>query len=326
MSLLLVAGALLVCSTAAFNVGVKNANSRPSLLKRHAVVANPWEAEAFAQNVVTLEALNAASGAATSTLQKVSLKSGNSEAQVFALGACVTSFKVDGYDYLFVRPDSKFDGSKPISGGLPICWPQFGPGAIQQHGFARNSLWEVVNQTPSSAVLKLVSDEKTKAIWDKDFELTYSISLSPGKLSTTLTVANTGATEFEFTGAIHSYYRTADVSSISVKGPFKGAKYLDKALKPPAAVVEKNDALTGGAFVERVYYGVSSGLSLEDPVAKKSLKIVNKQGYKDTVVWSPFGDEAMGASKFIGIESANVETPVKVAPGSKWVGQLDLEA
>ena len=42
-----------------------------------------------------------------------------------------------------VRPDAKMDGSKPISGGIPHCFPQFGPGAIQQHGFARNETWEV---------------------------------------------------------------------------------------------------------------------------------------------------------------------------------------
>ena len=46
--------------------------------------------------------------------------------------------KPDGRDVLYVRPDAKFDKSKPISGGLH-CWPQFGPGDIQVHGFARTS-------------------------------------------------------------------------------------------------------------------------------------------------------------------------------------------
>jgi glucose-6-phosphate 1-epimerase len=38
---------------------------------------------------------------------------------------------------LFVRPDAVFDRTKPISGGIPLCFPQFGPGKMQQHGFAR---------------------------------------------------------------------------------------------------------------------------------------------------------------------------------------------
>jgi Aldose 1-epimerase len=33
--------------------------------------------------------------------------------------------------------------SKPISGGIPHCFPQFGPGEMQQHGFARNLDWTI---------------------------------------------------------------------------------------------------------------------------------------------------------------------------------------
>jgi glucose-6-phosphate 1-epimerase len=57
-------------------------------------------------------------------------------------GGCVTSYKAP-HEVLAVRKDAAFDGSKPIAAGLQICWPQFGPGAIQQHGFARNLPWEV---------------------------------------------------------------------------------------------------------------------------------------------------------------------------------------
>ena len=68
------------------------------------------------------------------------------KATVHSSGACVTSYVTGaGYDVLFRRPDAVFDGSKPISGGVPLCWPQFGPGDIQQHGFARNLKWECVD-------------------------------------------------------------------------------------------------------------------------------------------------------------------------------------
>ena len=30
----------------------------------------------------------------------------------------------NGNDALMVRPDAKMDGSKPISGGIPFCFPQ----------------------------------------------------------------------------------------------------------------------------------------------------------------------------------------------------------
>lgn len=79
------------------------------------------------------------------------------------------------YDYLFVRPDAKLDGSKPISGGLPHCFPQFGPGEIQQHGFGRNLEWEVAGTTDSSVSLKLANNDETMAMWPHPFECVYKV-------------------------------------------------------------------------------------------------------------------------------------------------------
>lgn len=53
-----------------------------------------------------------------------------SVAEIYPFGGVVTSWVKDGRDVLYVRPDAKFDKSKPISGGIPHCWPQFGPGEL----------------------------------------------------------------------------------------------------------------------------------------------------------------------------------------------------
>jgi glucose-6-phosphate 1-epimerase len=114
-------------------------------------------------------------------LPTINLAAGTSSATIYPFGACVTSYVRDGFDYLFVRPDAKLDGSKPISGGLPFCWPAFGPpsdqnaavGELQQHGFARNLEWEVESSGGSSAVLTLAPNEYTRGMWDKEFKLTY---------------------------------------------------------------------------------------------------------------------------------------------------------
>lgn len=83
--------------------------------------------------------------------------------------------QVSDYDYLFVRPDAKMDGSKPISGGLPHCFPQFGPGEIQQHGFGRNLEWDVVDTTDASVSMKLVNNDETMAMWPHPFECVYKV-------------------------------------------------------------------------------------------------------------------------------------------------------
>ena len=47
--------------------------------------------------------------------------------QVTLFGACITSFKqANGSEVLYMRPDAVFDKSKPISGGIPHCFPQVG--------------------------------------------------------------------------------------------------------------------------------------------------------------------------------------------------------
>lgn len=67
-------------------------------------------------------------------------------ASVYLYGACVASWtQANGSEVLYVRPDAVFDGKKPISGGIPLCFPQFGPGAMQQHGFARNLTWTIAS-------------------------------------------------------------------------------------------------------------------------------------------------------------------------------------
>ena len=86
---------------------------------------------------------------AQSALKSITLSNAAGDsAKIYTFGACVTSYVKGGVDTLMVRPDAKLDGSKPISGGIPFCFPQFGPGAIQQHGpqpprssIALPSLW-----------------------------------------------------------------------------------------------------------------------------------------------------------------------------------------
>jgi glucose-6-phosphate 1-epimerase len=85
--------------------------------------------------------------AGTGDLPAVRLTAKNGDtATAYLFGGVVTSFVKSGRDVLYVRPDAVFDKSKPISGGLPHCWPQFGPGDIQVHGFARNVDWALDRQ------------------------------------------------------------------------------------------------------------------------------------------------------------------------------------
>ena len=67
-------------------------------------------------------------------LEYVQLKhDSGAKSQVYLFGGDVTQYSdADGTEWIKVRPDAKMDGSKPISGGLSHCFPQFGPGNIQR--------------------------------------------------------------------------------------------------------------------------------------------------------------------------------------------------
>ena len=56
---------------------------------------------------------------------------------------------------LWMSGKSYFEIGKPIRGGVPVCWPWFGPAAqagLPAHGFARTAMWNL------AAVRKLAGD------------------------------------------------------------------------------------------------------------------------------------------------------------------------
>merc|ERR1719453_819900 len=127
-------------------------------------------------------------------------------AQIYLFGGDVTSYKdASGTEWIANRPDAKWDGSKPISGGLSHCFPQFGPGEIQQHGFARNVDWAVESMGDSSVTLKLSPSKYTKEMWDQEFEVLFTTTLTAESLDTSMTVTNKGGNSFDFQAALHSY-------------------------------------------------------------------------------------------------------------------------
>lgn len=61
-------------------------------------------------------------------------------------------------------------------GGIPVCFPQFSDfGPLSQHGFARNSPFEVQSRTADTVTLVLRSSEATLKLWPHAFELLVTV-------------------------------------------------------------------------------------------------------------------------------------------------------
>merc|ERR1719148_364677 len=225
-------------------------------------------------------------------LKYVKLVNGGSSAEVYLLGGVVTSYINEGVEHIAVRPDAKMDGSKPISGGLSHCWPQFGPGEIQQHGFARNVDWTVKSSTDTSVELELAPSDYTKEMWDKDFLCTFTVSLEEDQLTTKMTVDNKGDESFDFQAALHSYFTVSSLENLEITGSFKGKEFLNKLAGDGGEMqTEDRDTITIGEEYDRVYTGVSDPV-LNDAGTGKALSVLNTAGWSDTVLWNPFGSES----------------------------------
>ena len=50
-------------------------------------------------------------------------------------------------DVLWLSPVARIVPGKSIRGGIPVCWPWFGPhaadGALPAHGFVRTAMWSI---------------------------------------------------------------------------------------------------------------------------------------------------------------------------------------
>jgi len=255
----------------------------------------------------------------------VTLKRGNDEATIYLLGANVTSYKTDGTEWLGMRKDAVFDGSKPISGGVPICFPQFGPGEVQLHGFARNLPWRLLEE-PSEAgicVMELTDSEETRAMWPHAFRCEYRVELQDGRLATTLKVQNTSASDFSFTAGLHTYWDTFDAGNCTISGGFEGKSKIVRVKEPFTRTTATSNDFQVREFTDEMYKEVLPGtVTLKDP-AKGDVAIESGGGWGDVCVWNPWGNNDQGYTRFLCIESIQ-DTPVPLPPNGVWEATMDI--
>ncbi len=229
---------------------------------------------------------------------------------------------------IFCSETSPYLPDKAIRGGVPICFPWFGPNSenskLPQHGFARNAEWTVsntgVNEDGSVAVaFSLNSSEATRALWNHEFEALYTITVGK-ELSLALMIANIGETAFKYEEALHTYLQVSDVRLITISG-LERTGYLDKTeAGVRKETVESPLQLTGET--DSVFLDTESACLLADGDSRKVL--ISKSGSRCTVVWNPWESKAEAMpdlsggqwSRFVCIEAVNAgECAVSLLPG-----------
>jgi glucose-6-phosphate 1-epimerase len=258
-----------------------------------------------------------------------------SSAVVARLGGQVLSWITpDGREHLFLSERAVFDGSAPIRGGIPVCFPQFGGmGDLPKHGFARTREWTVAGQRCADdyalATLELADDQDTRALWPHAFRAEITVMLEVDRIDVEFCVENTGSAPFEFTGALHSYLRVVQVEDVALEG-LHGHDYLDAA-HDNRVIRETGTEIIIEGEVDRIYYDVRRPQLLN--AGNLSLGI-QSQGFPDVVLWNPWVDLCAGLKDMppdgwrhmLCVEAAAVRTPVIVPAGEEWYGRQTLVA
>jgi glucose-6-phosphate 1-epimerase len=262
-------------------------------------------------------------------LPAVRVSSKSASGLVYVQGAHVASFQPAGEEpVLWMSENAVYSPGKALRGGVPICFPWFGPHPEQRefpaHGFARTRAYEyrgarhgAKGRTELEFVLE--SDDQTR-IWFP-YAFTARLRVAFGQsLGLEFTVTSRDAQPFSFEEALHSYFDVSDVTRAAVRG-LEGTRYVDK-VREQSVFTEGPRELRFVAETDRVYDS-SATCQIDDPAGKRTI-IVEKTGSGATVVWNPWREKAaqmsdLGAQAWSGmlcVESANVgKSRVTLAAG-----------
>lgn len=284
----------------------------------------------------------AATGVKMSSIRKIELKhgKGNSSLTVVPFGATILSWIVDGHEKIFCSKKAVMDGTKAIRGGIPICFPNFGPWTTgrPQHGFARNSKdWKVhhepkvnVNTGDVELVLELKDTDETRKVWDKKFTFTYKIILKEKTLDLKVNVKNEGEDEFDMTFCFHTYFTTSDLPSVGITD-LKGLTYTDKTVEGWPQVTEENEIVTITGFTDRVYAQAPDVITLKNTEDVPQIKL-SKSGLMDWVVWNPYETAAKMSDmhedahlEFVCVEATTTSERIILTPGQNWEACHSIE-
>lgn len=244
-------------------------------------------------------------------------------------GAHIATFQPRGEEpVIWLSPKAKFAPGKSIRGGVPICWPWFGPhkndSKLPGHGYARTVPWDVLETKAlpdGSTFLRfgLVESDATRAQWPQ--ASTVQLEVTVGKdLRVELITSNTGKDAFELGEALHTYLQISDVDNMTIYG-LENCEYLDKV--NDFARFNQQDGIVIDSEVDRVYVNTAADCVIEDKGLKRAIRIA-KQGSKSTVVWNPWTEKAEKMGDFgpalhrdmVCVESGNaLENVVTLAPG-----------
>ena len=255
--------------------------------------------------------------------------------ELYLQGAHISAWAPAGEaEVIWMSKASMFAPAQPLRGGVPICFPWFGPGRDSSmspvHGYARLAEWSLASAEDVDGAVTLVlrlTDADVAGLpgavkWQHPFELTYRVSFGV-ELAVAFTVRNTGTEEFVFEEALHTYIGVEDIHRVRIEG-LDGSQYFDRAPGAATERVTQVGPVTFTGETDRLYYSASPA-SVIDIAGGRRITVAS-DGSANTVVWNPwiakaaampdYGDEEW--REMVCLEAANaLVNAVTLNPGAE---------
>lgn len=237
-------------------------------------------------------------------LSRFAITNAFADAEVHLLGGQITGFRPRGQEpVLWLSPLSSFEMGKAIRGGVPICWPWFGPhpsrSDLPAHGFARTRMWRGLDVAQLSdgrtrLRLSLSDDDETRVLWPHRFSLLLTVTVGEA-LELELTTTNTGETPLAYTDALHTYLSVGEVGKARVEG-LDGASFVHSTRKHRG--VQSGPVTFTAGEVNNIYVPNRGSVIVVDPLMTRRIEVA-KTGSLATVVWNP-GEAGAATMKDVG--------------------------
>lgn len=244
-------------------------------------------------------------------------------AQITLQGAQITQWAPLGAQpVIWLSDAATFRPGKSIRGGTPVCWPWFGPHALNSqfpaHGFARTLPWEILtvqeqNDGTIRIELHLPPESMPKDQWPHDTTLHCDITIGT-QLDINLITLNRDDHPITVGQALHTYFRIGDIQQVRLTG-LEDCPYLDKTLNGQR--FSQSGPVHFSQETDRIYLDSRRDILIEDPLLQRRIRII-KSGSASTVVWNPWIEKAakmgdlgdQGYLTMVCVENANAADDV----------------
>jgi glucose-6-phosphate 1-epimerase len=266
----------------------------------------------------------------------------HASATIAMQGAHLMSFQPAGQQPLiWMSPQARLEAGKSIRGGVPVCWPWFGPHQSEKgfpaHGFARTVPWrlnqvELLPHGETRLEFELEQSAATRSQWPHPCSVRHIITVGR-ELRHELVTTNLGEAPLVIGQALHTYFQLGDLRQVTVEG-LQGCDYLDK-VNAFARVTQEGPVRFSGE-VDRIYLDTPLQCEIRDPLLARRI-VIRAEGSRSTVVWTPWSEKGEqmgdlgpeGYLRMVCVETANAaEDTVTIAPGAQhgMVASYAIEA